>query len=122
MKILGVGAGVLGLGTVSVVAAGYVPATMFIGLLLLGVGWNFALIAGSALLTESLPIEARVGAQGFSDLAMSALGATAAFGSGLVKELAGYHWLANLATAAAILMVLAAIKVGRRSATVVVAA
>ncbi len=36
---------------------------------------------------------------------MSVLGAVTAFGSGSVKEMAGYHWLANLATVAAVLMV-----------------
>jgi len=119
MRVLGLGAGILGLGTICVVAAGYEPAMMFVGLFLLGVGWNFALIAGSALLTESLPLDARIGAQGFSDLAMSALGAVAAFGSGFVKEVAGYHWLANLATVAAVLIILAAAGTGRRLAVTV---
>lgn len=115
VRMLGLGAGILGLGTVSAVVAGYVPGMIFTGLFLLGVGWNFALVAGSALLTESLPNEARVGAQGFSDLAMSTLGAAAAFGSGFIKEVAGYHWLANLATVAAAVMILAAVGLGRRA-------
>lgn len=119
VRVLGLGAVILGLGTVSAVIAGYVPTMMFTGLFLLGVGWSFALIAGSALLTESLPNSARVEAQGFSDLAMSALGAVAAFGSGFVKELAGYHWLANLATVAAIMLVVAAARLHRRPARTV---
>ncbi|HXV70071.1 MAG TPA: MFS transporter [Acidimicrobiia bacterium] len=114
VRMLGVGAGILGLGTVSAVAGGYALPMMFIGLFLLGVGWSFALIGGSALLTESLPVGARVGAQGLSDLAMSTLGAAAAFGSGFVKELAGYHWLANLATLAAILMMVSVAGLVRR--------
>lgn len=119
VRTLGFGAGVLGVGTVASVVAGYVPGLMFTGLFLLGLGWSFALIAGSALLTESLPMAARVGAQGFADLSMSILGAIAAFGSGFVKEMAGYHWLANFATIAAILMMLAATNVARRETATV---
>lgn len=108
VKTLGAGAGILGLGTVTAVVAGYIPGLVFVGLFLLGLGWSFALIAGSALLTESLPIEERPGAQGLADVAMSLLGATAAFSSGFVKEMVGYHWLANFATLAAILTLFAA--------------
>jgi MFS family permease len=111
---LGLGATILGLGTLSAVIAGYAPGLVFIGLFMLGLGWSFALIAGSALLTESLPVDERVGAQGLADVAMSAFGAVAAFSSGLVKEMVGYHWLANFATIAAFLTVVAAASVSRR--------
>jgi MFS family permease len=114
VKTLSAGAGILATGTISAVVAGYVPGLVFVGLFLLGLGWSFALIAGSALLTESLPIEERIGAQGLADVAMSILGATAAFSSGFVKEVVGYHWLANFATVAAILT-LVAVGVVRRS-------
>lgn len=107
VPVMGAGAAILALGTVSAVVAGYLPGLVFAGLFLLGLGWSFALIAGSALLTESLPIEERTGAQGLADVAMSVLGATAAFSSGFVKEMVGYHWLANFATLAAILILFA---------------
>lgn len=110
------GALILGAGTVSAVIAGYVPALMFVGLFLLGVGWSVALIAGSALLTECLGESERVGAQGLADVMMSTLGATAAFSSGFVKELVGYEWLANFATAAAVLILIGAIRVQARQA------
>jgi MFS family permease len=111
-----VGAGILGVGTVSVVVAGYVPALMFVGLFLLGVGWSVALIAGSALLTESLPESHRLGAQGLADVVVSLLGATAAFSSGFVKTAVGYEWLANFATAAAVLILIGAVRVNARLA------
>ena len=98
------------------VIAGYVPALMFVGLFLLGVGWSVALIAGSALLTESVPESERVSAQGLSDVMMSLLGATAAFSSGFVKAAVGYDWLANFATAAAVLILIGAIRVNARLA------
>jgi hypothetical protein len=92
---------VLGAGTVAAVIAGYVPAMIFIGLFLLGLGWNLGLIGGTTLLTASVPVSARVEAQGTGDLTLSLCGAAAAFGSGFVKQAAGYHILADVATAVA---------------------
>jgi len=108
---LKVGAVILGTGATAAVIAGYVPSLVFIGLFLVGVGWNFAFIAGSALLTESLPSSERVGAQGLSDVLMSLLGATAALLSGFVKSTVGFHWLANFATIAAVLILVAVVYV-----------
>lgn len=113
IRTLMIGAVTLGVGTFASVAAGYIPALIFAGLFLLGVGWSFALIAGSALLTESLPLDERVGAQGLADVAMSLLGAIAAFSSGLVKEGPGFHWLANFGTLTAIFVLFAAMRVAR---------
>ena len=48
-----------------------------------------------------MPDSARVEAQGTGDLTLSLCGAVAAFGSGFVKEAAGFHILANAATALA---------------------
>jgi MFS family permease len=110
------GALVLGSGTVVAVVVGYVPALIFAGLFLLGAGWSLALIGGSALLTESLPEAERVPAQGFADVLMSLLGAVAAFSSGFVKEVVGYHWLANFATVAAVLILVGAVRVNARLA------
>lgn len=98
------GAIVLGSGTVAAVAAGYVPAMIFVGLFLLGLGWSLGLIAGSSILTASVPPTARVEAQGTGELTLSLCGAAAAFGSGFVKDAAGFHILANLATVVAALM------------------
>ena len=89
------GAVVLGAGTLTTVLAGYVPALMFIGLFLLGLGWNVGLIGGSTLLTSSVPVGSRVEVQGTSDLTMSLCGALAAFSSGFLKQSFGFHMLAN---------------------------
>ena len=97
---------VLGVGTVAAVIAGYVPAMIFIGLFLLGLGWNVGLIGGTTLLTASVPADARVEAQGTGDLTLSLCGAAAAFGSGFVKQGWGYHILADVATALAAAMLL----------------
>lgn len=117
------GAIVLGSGTVAAVIAGYVPAMIFIGLFLLGLGWNIGLIGGTTLLTASVPQDARVEAQGTGDLTLSLCGAVAAFGSGFVKEAAGYHILADAATAlAAAMLVYAWVTSARMDRSGVVAA
>lgn len=108
------GAVVLGSGTVAAVVAGYVPAMIFIGLFLLGLGWNIGLIGGTTLLTASVPRHARVEAQGTGDLTLSFCGAVAAFGSGFIKDAAGYHVLADAATGlAAAMLVYAWLTQGR---------
>ena len=93
-----VGAVVLGLGTVASVIAGYVPWLIFVGLFLLGMGWNVGLIAGSSMLTGAVPEGARVEVQGTADLTMSFCGGLAAFASGFIKQAWSYHLLANAAT------------------------
>ena len=104
VRAIQVGAIVLGTGTVAAVIAGYVPAMIFIGLFLLGLGWNLGLIGGTTLLTASVPTSSRVEAQGTGDLTLSFCGAVAAFGSGFVKQSAGFHILADLATVLAAAM------------------
>lgn len=116
VRAIQVGAVVLGTGTVSTVLAGYVPALMFVGLFLLGLGWSIGLISGSTLLTASVPIGSRVEVQGTSDLTMSLCGAVAAFGSGFVKDSFGFHLLANGAAAlAGLLLVFAWFTAARRT-------
>jgi hypothetical protein len=78
-------------------------------------GWNFGLIAGSTLLGESLPDKMRIAAQGLSDAVLSILGAVAALTSGLIKQSAGFHWLANIAAGMALMMVAAAMVVAHSS-------
>ena len=101
VKAIQYGAVVLGAGTVAAVVAGYVPAMIFLGLFLLGLGWNIGLIGGTTLLTASVPVSARVEAQGTGDLTLSLCGAVAAFASGFVKQGWGYHILADAATVVA---------------------
>lgn len=74
---------------------------LFPALWALGIGWNFGLIGGSSLLSESVPAESRVSVQGSADLLMSLCGGVAGFGSGFVRRAVGYHTLTSLATVAA---------------------
>lgn len=103
-----IGSVVLGVGTVVSVVAGYVPVLIFLGLFLLGVGWNVGLIAGSSMLTGAVPAEARVEVQGTADLTMSFCGGIAAFASGFIKQEWGFHLLADASTLlAGVLLVIA---------------
>lgn len=94
-----IGSLILGVGTFVTVMVGYNAALVFIGLFLLGVGWSFGLVAGSTLLTESVPAHTRVEVQGSGDLLMSLCGGSAAFASGFVKASFGYGSLAYAGTA-----------------------
>ena len=87
---------------------------LFPSLWLLGVGWNFGLIGGSSLLSESVPAGERVGVQGTADLLMSLFGGSAGFASGFIRRAWGFHLLAVGATVAAgLLMVVVASRVWR---------
>jgi MFS family permease len=78
------------------------------GLMLLGLGWSGTMVAGSTLLSESVPVELRAAAQGLSDLVMGLAGATAGAVSGVIVYAWGYPTLtllAAMATAPLILLV-----------------
>ena len=102
IRSIAFGAGVLVLATATTALAGDAPRLlMFSGLYLLGLGWSFAMVAGSALLTESVPVEERVAAQGAADLMAGAVSGVAALSSGLVLDMAGFHVLSMIGIVAA---------------------
>jgi len=72
-----------------------------LGLVLVGVGWNAGLIAGSTLLASAVPAAQRPRAEGAGDLAMGIAAATATALAGPVVGLAGYATLALAGTVAA---------------------
>jgi MFS family permease len=86
---------------------------LLFGLFLLGVGWSCCLIAGSALLVDSVPFAERPGVQGASDLVMGLFAAAGGALAGLVVATWGYAAL-NLAAGVLALPVLAAALVARR--------
>jgi MFS family permease len=94
--------------------AGYATARLAVGMMLLGLGWSGTMVAGSTMLTESVPAELKASAQGLSDLIMGLAGAFAGAISGLVVEVWGYPrltLLAALATAPLLLLLWATVKV-----------
>jgi MFS family permease len=69
-------------------------AAVTIALILLGLGWSASTVAGSTLLTEASSEERRTRRQGFSDFAMSIVGAVGAILAGLILGGIGYGGLA----------------------------
>ena len=64
-----------------------------IGLFLLGLGWSCTLIAGSALLSESVDHDMKPASQGASDLVMNLSGAGGGALAGLIIGTLSYGWL-----------------------------
>ncbi|GAA3457339.1 MFS transporter [Dactylosporangium matsuzakiense] len=75
------------------------------GLALLGLGWSATMVAGSTLLSESVPLERRASVQGLSDIIMGVAGASAGALSGLVVDFFGYPVLCLLAGVAVVPLV-----------------
>ncbi|MDF4249898.1 MFS transporter [Streptomyces sp. WMMB303] len=98
-SVILVGAGLLGCATALAGTADGNHAQSAAGLFLLGLGWSAGLVAGSALLTDSVPQRARAAVQGFSDLIMNSAAGVGGALSGLVVAQAGYGWLNLLAAA-----------------------
>jgi len=88
--------------TVFTALAGDAPrGLLFPGLFLLGLGWSFGVVAGSALLTESVAESDRVAVQGAADLATNVASGIGALTAGIVVSSAGYHILSLIGMAAA---------------------
>lgn len=84
-------------------------AGVFVGLFLVGIGWSFAMISGSALLTATFPAHERAAIQGAADFAMVASGATAGVLSGVIVDATSYHFLSHWAAVASLGLVAAAV-------------
>jgi MFS family permease len=77
---------------VTLLAAGLVAATapadsvalLALALILLGLGWNLGLVAGTALLADAVPLQRRARTAGTVDLGVALAGATGGISSGLV--------------------------------------
>jgi MFS family permease len=77
--------------------AGHNDVQLALALMVLGLGWSASMVAGSTLLTESVPAQLRASSQGLSDLIMGLAGASAGALSGVVVFAWGYPTLAVLA-------------------------
>lgn len=86
------------------------PATglwpLLVALFLLGLGWNFAYVAASTLLSDQLSPPERAKTQGFNDLLLNLASAASQVGSGVVYASGGFG-IMNLTAAAAALIPLA---------------
>jgi MFS family permease len=91
-------------------APGAEGSLVMLGLFLNGVGWNFAFVAASALLTDVLSPGERTSIQGLADLVMGLLGALGSAAGGMVLGAWGFGVLNALGSA----VVLAGLAVGVR--------
>lgn len=88
------GAVLLAAGLLAAVAPADATALLAVALGLLGLGWNLALIGGTALVTDATPPATRARTQGSVDLGVALAGAVGGLGSGVVVAGTGYAVLA----------------------------
>lgn len=111
-----VGAGISLLSLLFCFLAGDSMVLITVGLFLLGLGWSFGMVAGSALLTHAAPDEIRTQVQGVSDTSMNLVAALGAAAAGPVMALWGYSWLAVIAAVVVVAMVVLVVTGQRRAA------
>lgn len=93
---------VAGLSAATLLVAGAVAASapassivaLGVGLALLGLGWSFGLVSGTAIVTASVPLERRAATQGNVDVLLALAGAGGGALSGIVVAGHGYPALA----------------------------
>ncbi len=117
---------VLGLAGIVLLCAGVVGALappssialLAVALALLGLGWSLGLVAGSAMVTDAVPLESRAKTQGTVDVAVSLAGATGGIGSGFLVAASNFPVLSlsGGVLALMILPVLLATRMGRSDA------
>ncbi|MFF3669930.1 MFS transporter [Microtetraspora malaysiensis] len=81
----------------TLLAAGIVAAAapadsvwlLALALALLGLGWNFGLVSGTATITDAVPLATRAKTQGMVDVSIAIAGATGGLASGIVVTAAG---------------------------------
>jgi MFS family permease len=76
------------------------PTRIAVALMALGAGWSCTMVAGSALLSESVSVELRPSAQGLSDVIMGVAGASAGALSGAIVQAWGFPRLTLIAALA----------------------
>ncbi|MET8000412.1 MFS transporter [Nonomuraea glycinis] len=84
VPVLLAGMGLLLASAVLAGTAGHRLWQVSVALFLLGLGWSCGLVAGSALVSESVPLEGRTAVQGLSDLLMNVCGATGTIIAGAI--------------------------------------
>ncbi|NKY26016.1 MFS transporter [Nocardia gamkensis] len=84
----------LGAGAVAACAPNDSVTLLTTALTLLGLGWNFGLVSGTAIITDTVPLATRARTQGILDVTIAIAGATGGMTSGLVVAAADYPTLA----------------------------
>ncbi|MGW9304631.1 MFS transporter [Streptomyces cyaneofuscatus] len=111
LSVIGLAVGLLSCAALLAGTAGPRHGQTALGLFVLGLGWSAGMIAGSALLTDSVPQEARAAVQGLSDLTMNAAAGIGGATAGVIVAQWGYGPLN--AVGAALLLPVAALALRR---------
>lgn len=111
VRVIQIGLAILML---SAVISGFAHAddayTLGVGLFLLGLGWSCTLIAGSALLSESVADTFKASSQGASDLVMNLSGAGGGAIAGVIIGTLSYGWLCFSAAVPVTILALLSLK------------
>ncbi|MEV0981163.1 MFS transporter [Streptomyces sp. NPDC049915] len=95
MKIAAVsGITLLAAGVLAAAAPGDSVALLALALALLGLGWNLGLVAGTAIITDTVPLATRAKTQGMVDVSIAIAGATGGMASGIMVAATSYPALA----------------------------
>ncbi|MFD7878235.1 MFS transporter [Streptomyces sp. NPDC059766] len=81
-------------GILAAAAPGDSVALLALALALLGLGWNLGLVAGTAIITDTVPLATRAKTQGLVDVSIAIAGATGGMASGIMVAATGYPALA----------------------------
>ncbi|MEU7224404.1 MFS transporter [Streptomyces chrestomyceticus] len=84
----------LAAGVLAALAPAHSVPALATALVLLGLGWNFGLVSGTAIVTDAVPLATRASTQGLVDVGIAVAGATGGMASGLVVATGGYSTLA----------------------------
>ena len=98
----------LNIACIAVALSGVEVANFWWALVLLGTGWNFLYIGGTALLTETYRPEERAKAQGANEFAIFAMMTLSSFSSGMIVTNAGWEKV-NYAAAPLVAIVIMAL-------------
>ncbi|ANW20727.1 MFS transporter [Streptomyces clavuligerus] len=93
LTVIGLAVALLASAALLAGTAGPSHGQVAVGLFVLGLGWSAGIVAGSALLTDSVPQPVRAAVQGLSDLAMNTAAGVGGVLAGLIVAYQGYGLL-----------------------------
>lgn len=106
----------IGAGVCSALAPGENTPLVAVALILLGIGWNFGLVGGSALVTDAVAPDQRPQTQGAADLVMGMTGALGSLAAGPLFHAGAFALLGTGAAGLGLALIVVASRArGRRA-------
>ncbi|MER5392808.1 MFS transporter [Saccharopolyspora sp. NPDC002686] len=107
------GVTLLAAGLIAAFAPPHSTALIALALGLLGLGWNFGLISGTTIISDTVPLATRARTQGKIDVAIALAGAGGGMASGLVVATTSYATLAIISGVLALAVIPAVARTAR---------